>query len=262
MIRRAAAELPLDHLYQGRILDFAHRGARLQAPENTLPAFRRAAELGADGVELDVHLSRDGVPAVIHDFRVDATTNGTGLVRAKSLAELKELDAGSHFSPEFRGVSIPTLAEVFEDCGSQLYFNVELKTIGSGWRLAEAVVAVIQHYNVIRRVIVSSFSPVVLGQVRRLNAAIPLGFLFAPGILSGKLIGSVARSIIGPHQAQHPHFQLVSHRFVDWAHESGYRINTWTVNTPDDIVAMAALAVDMIMSDAPDRVRDVLASRH
>src|SRR5512134_3880205 len=102
------------------VLNFAHRGARKQAPENTLPAFRRAAQLGADGLELDVHLSADGIPVVIHDSRVDQTTDGTGAVSGKSLSELRELDAGVWFSPQFAGTRIPTLIEVLDEFGQQL----------------------------------------------------------------------------------------------------------------------------------------------
>src|SRR5512136_697214 len=110
---------------RGRLLNIAHRGASAAAPQNTLAAFRKAVELGADGVELDVQLSADGAVVVIHDFTVDKTTDGTGRVAAKTLAELKALDAGSRFSPQFAGERIPTLAEVFEAIDGKLLVNVE-----------------------------------------------------------------------------------------------------------------------------------------
>src|SRR5512136_457455 len=89
-----------------RPLVIAHRGASAATPQNTLTAFRRALELGADGVELDVHLSADGVPVVMHNFEVDELTDGTGRITDKTLAELKELDAGSRFAPQFAGERI------------------------------------------------------------------------------------------------------------------------------------------------------------
>src|SRR5512136_1224893 len=108
-----------------RPLNIGHRGASAAAPQNTLAAFRKAMELGADGVELDVQLSADGAVVVIHDFTVDKATDGTGRVAAKTLAELKALDAGSRFSPQFAGERIPTLAEVFEAIDGKLLVNVE-----------------------------------------------------------------------------------------------------------------------------------------
>ena len=106
-------------------LNVGHRGAMVSAPQNTLAAFRKAVEVGADGVGLDVHLSKDGVVVVIHDFSVDRTTDGTGRVAEKTLAELKALDAGGKFSPQFAGGRIPTLTEVFDVLGGRLLVNGE-----------------------------------------------------------------------------------------------------------------------------------------
>lgn len=125
----------LDHFSQDRVLNFAHRGASHDAPENTLAAFRLAREMGADGVELDVQASKDGEAVVIHDFTVDATTDGRGPVKDKTLAELKELDAGSWFDApsinsgrrRFAGERIPTLQEVIDEVGHQLLLAIELK---------------------------------------------------------------------------------------------------------------------------------------
>jgi len=122
----------LNHLYQDRVLNFAHRGASHDAPENTLAAFRLAREMGADGVELDVQASKDGEAVVIHDFTVDATTDGQGPVKDETLAELKELDAGSWFDARFAGERIPTLQEVIDEVGHQLLLAIELKVKGFG----------------------------------------------------------------------------------------------------------------------------------
>ena len=110
-----------------RPLNFAHRGASHEAPANTLAAFLLAVDLGAEGIELDVHLSKDGHVVVIHDFDVAATTDGQGLVCDKTLAELKDLDAGSWFDPVFAGQRIPTLQEVIDAVGGRLLLNIELK---------------------------------------------------------------------------------------------------------------------------------------
>ena len=111
-------------MYQGRTLVFGHRGARAYAPMNTIPAFELALKQGTDGVELDTHLSSDGVLIVLHDFTVDSTTDGNGYAKDMTLSELKELDAGKKFGEAFIGTCIPTLDEVFEAVGKKLFINV------------------------------------------------------------------------------------------------------------------------------------------
>src|SRR5690606_33903353 len=142
------------------LLNFAHRGARAVAPENTIEAFVAAADLGADGVELDVQLTADGIPVVIHNTTVDATTDGSGRVADMPLAALRELDAGSHFSPDFAGARIPTLDEVFEAIGDRLLVNVELKTTAllgtTNAALAAAVATDVARHNLAGRVLLSS----------------------------------------------------------------------------------------------------------
>lgn len=243
------------------VLNFAHRGARKEAPENTLPAFRRAAELGADGIELDVHLSLDRVPVVIHDGRVDKTTDGTGPVARKSLAELRELDAGAWFSTQFAETRIPTLSEVFEEVGRRLLINVELKSGGSDDSLVANVVDVVRQCGMAGRVMFSSFDLLILRQARKLAPEIPLGYLYVFALSFPMVRGWLARSVLGPHEAHHPHFASVNERYMTWARRHHYRVNVWTVNEIDDIRRMCTLGVDMIMSDYPDRVREVLKAQ-
>src|SRR5574341_773514 len=252
--------LPLADFYQGRILNFAHRGARYLAPENTLPAFRLAAELGADGVELDIQFSADFVPVVIHDSRREATTNGKAEVRSLPLAELRLLDAGGRCSAEFARTSIPTLEEVFEEVGRQLLFNIELKDFGIRPDLAAEAVRLARLHNMQSRAIFSSFNPLVLRHVRRLAPELPVGYLYAPRLPLPLARGWLARPIIGVHEARHPHFSMVDEKYMMWARRLGYRVNVWTVNEPADIARMKRLGVDMIMTDYPDRVSDVLDS--
>ncbi len=107
---------------------FAHRGAKAVAPENTLPAFERALAMGVDGIELDVHCSKDGQLVVIHDESLERTTSGTGKVSDYTAAQLAKIDAGSYFNPAFAGTGVPTLAEVFDLVGNRCRVNVELKS--------------------------------------------------------------------------------------------------------------------------------------
>jgi len=254
--------LPLTDFYQGRTLNFAHRGARTVAPENTLAAFKLAADQGADGVELDVQLSADGEIVVIHNDMVDATTDGAGPVADMPLAALRELDAGSYFSPEFAGERIPTLDEVFEEFGHRLLLNVELKALSatgdSARRLAAAVVDAIRRHGLASRVLLSSFNPLALRAVKRIDRSLPVGYLYAPDLPLPLAKGWLARPFIGRHEARHPHYSMVDAHYMQWARRRAYRVNVWTVNDVEDIRRMRDLGVDMIISDRPDLVQEVL----
>ncbi len=231
-------------------LIFGHRGASADAPMNTLPAFELAVDQGADGIELDVHLSADGELVVIHDATVDATTDGTGEVGALTLAQLQELDAGAWFDARYTGTRVPTLAEVFDAVGDRLFINVEIKAPhGQG---AEAkVAALIREHGLQRRVIVSSFNPILLKAFRDKAADIPIGYLYAPGIPP-----QVSQLMMGvPHEARHPMYTLVDAVYMEQARRFGYRVNTWTVNATDEAQWLAALNVDAIITDHPALMR-------
>ncbi len=250
--------LPLSDFYRGRLLVFAHRGARQQAPENTLPAFLRAAELGADGVELDVQLTADAVPVVIHDGTLGRTTDGSGHVAERPYAALRELDAGAWFGPEFAGTRIPTLTEVFETLGQRLLINIELKDFSLSARLAGIVIETVRRHNMAGQVLFSSFNPLMLRHVRRMAPEIPVGYLYAPDLPLPLAKGWLARPVIGKHEARHPHFSMVNRAYMAWARHRGYRVNVWTVNGADDIRRMRELGVDMIISDVPDLARAIV----
>jgi glycerophosphoryl diester phosphodiesterase len=216
--------------------------------------------VGADGIELDVQLSRDGEVVVIHDFTVDRTTDGQGAVRKKSLAQLKALDAGSWFDPAFVGERIPTLQEVFDAVGHRLLLNVEVKSSpGRSQGLEAEVVRLIEDNNLAHRVIVSSFNPLSLRKMKRLNPHIPTGLLYAPNqllFLRRAWLTSIAR-----HEFRHPHHSMVDGRMMAGARQKGYRVNTWTVNEPDEMRRLLGLGVDGIITDCPDLLADILAER-
>src|SRR5688572_26981849 len=137
---------------------FAHRGARRVAPENTVPAFAAALDMGADGIELDVHRTTDGRLVVIHDFFVDKTTNGQGEVAQMAYDDIARLDAGSHFAPFFAGTPVPTLAEVLDLVGNRCHINIEIKSLNLyGSDASDGVAAMIRFRNLYEQVIVSSF---------------------------------------------------------------------------------------------------------
>ena len=239
-------------------LNIAHRGASAVAPPNTLAAFEKAAALGADGIELDVHLSADGEPVVIHDFTVDATTDGSGRVAQLTLAQLKRLDAGAHFGPAFAGEPIPTLEEVLRVVGKRLLLNIELKSAGlrdSG--LERAVVAQIARaVESDSRVILSSFNPLSLWRVKKIAPHIPVGLLDRPDCLHRACL-----ACFFPHAALHPEHTMVDARYMARARQRGYRVNVWTVDDPDEMRHLIDLGVDGIITNLPDVLHSILESR-
>ena len=230
---------------------FAHRGARRAAPENTLPAFQKALEMGVDGIELDVHLSADGELVVIHDFTVDKTTSGHGRVETFTTAQLAALDAGSHFSPDYAGVGVPTLAEVLDLIGDRCIVNIEIKSEDpEGGNQVAPVAAAIQERNLYDQVIVSSFNPISLIALRHTDPRIALGLLYYHP-LPIYLRKAWMTAVIAP-EAIHPYFQLIDAETLVWGRAHGCQVNTWTVNEIEDARRLAALGVDVLMSDVPD----------
>jgi len=243
--------------YLDRPLNFAHRGASHEAPANTLAAFLLAVDLGADGIELDVHLSKDGHVVVIHDFDLAATTHGQGLVRDKTLAELKELDAGSWFDPVFAGQCIPTLQEVIDAVGHRLLLNIELKTRGWGdGGLAARVVQIVEQNGLVDRVILSSFNPLAVWRAKRRNPQIATGLLYAED-MPLFLRRAWSRWLLRP-TALHPHCVMVNSHYVWWANRQSYRVTVWTVDDPGDMRRLMRQGVDIIITNRPDLLREVV----
>jgi len=236
--------------WRERALVFGHRGASHSAPQNTLAAFRRAADGGADGVELDVQLSADGVPVVIHNVSVDATTDGHGAVAALTLAQLKELDAGTHFGAAFARERIPTLEEVLAEVGQRLFINIELKAPPHDTHQLEAkVAALVQRMGMQNRVWFSSFKPYMLQQIRKYAPEIPCGLLYGPLAL-----GSLLFAPLTPHEALHPQAQMLTPGMVRRAHRRGLRVITWTVDDLQDAWLFSAWGVDGIISNEPEKL--------
>ncbi|MGD8625420.1 MAG: glycerophosphodiester phosphodiesterase family protein [Anaerolineae bacterium] len=245
--------------YPDRPLNFAHRGASHEAPANTLAAFLLALEMGADGLELDVQLTRDGQVVVIHDFTLEATTDGQGRVVDKTLAELQELDAGRWFDPDFAGQPIPTLQEVIEAVGQHLLLNIELKTASlRDDGLPAAVVHIVEENHLLERVILSSFNPLALWRVRRLNPWISTGLLYAPD-MPIFLRRTWLRPLVQP-DALHPHHTLLDADLIRQARQEGYRIHTWTVDDPGEMWQLMRDGIDLIITNRPDLLAQVLGS--
>ncbi len=236
--------------YKSQPLNFGHRGANTAAPENTLAAFEKAREVGADGIELDVMLCADGEPVVIHDFTVDRTTNGHGRVGALTLGQLKSLDAGIWFGSSFAGERIPTLREAIEWAADDMLLNIELKSFKLRSDGLEAkVVALIRERHLQSRVMLCSFNPLTLRRVKGLAPELHTGLLYAPGLpiyLRRAWLRPLARV-----DALHPQYGMLNQRYLDWARRWGYRINVWAPNNRDELQHVIAQKVDMIITDQP-----------
>ena len=235
----------LDAFAARQPLVFGHRGAMASAPMNTLAAFQLAIDQGADGVELDAHLSRDGQIIVLHDFTVDATTDGRGPAADLTLAELKQLDAGAWFSADSAGERIPTLDEVFAAFAGKLYFNVELKSrLADLDALAAAAADCIRHHGMTAQTLVSSFDARLLQRFHSVSPEVMLGYLHGrnrPAALMDQV----------PHQARHPWHEQIDPAYMRWARDAGYLVNAWTVNDAQRVRTLKALGVNGIIADSP-----------
>lgn len=161
-------------------LIIAHRGDVTNAPENTIPAFRKALDLGADGIELDVRLTRDEKLVVFHDRFLDRTSNGSGPVNHHTLDEILALDAGSWFAPEFKGEPPPTLDEVFESLPADFLVNVEMKVMMKGMKLiARKVAEVVRRHARWGGTLVASFNPIALYELRKVEPKISRGYIWS-----------------------------------------------------------------------------------
>lgn len=230
---------------------WAHRGASADAPENTLPAFAAAVEQGADGIELDLQRTADGELVVIHDETIDRTSDGTGRVVDLTLDELRRCDF-SNGMPGFGGTRIPTLREVFELLApTPLVINVELKNSVELYPGMEAQVdQLVAEFSFADRVIYSSFNHYSLRTLRDANTPVPLGVLYAEGLVDPW----VYATYLGV-QAIHPPWEVLQvPGVVDECHARGISVNTWTVAS-EQAPRLASLGVDAIITNHPALAR-------
>jgi glycerophosphoryl diester phosphodiesterase len=238
--------------HRRRVAVIAHRGASAAAPENTLAAFGLARALGADGVELDVHLSADGEPVVIHDYRLERTTDGRGLVGERSLAALRRLDAGRWFGDAFAGQRIPTLVEALAALAG-LRVIVEIKNGPIYYPgIAARVAAVVRDVGG-DRVTVSSFDHPVLREVRSAAGDLETAVLFAARPVDPVRLARDAGAAV-----LHPQWAFVTADLVAGAHAAGLRVEAWTVDEPCWLRQLAAVGLDGVMTNHPARALSVL----
>ncbi len=235
-------------------LILGHRGARRQAPENTIPAFIRALNLGADGVELDVQLSADGVVVVFHDDQLDHLTDGHGPVSSLTWAQLQQLDAGKYFGADFAGTRLCTLEEALRVLEPAKLINVELKgTAGAEQAngpaaLAQRTLELVRAAEMLNRVVFSSFDAGYLAELRRLDGQAALAWLFGAKLFR-RPPWRLAKEL--GLEAIHPSRLAVSARLVRQAHERGLKVRVWTVDDPAEARRLAGWGVEGLITDYP-----------
>jgi glycerophosphoryl diester phosphodiesterase len=214
----------------------AHRGASAYEPENTIRAIARAISLGADMVEVDVHLTKDGQLVVIHDAEVDRTTNGKGAVRETLFEVIRKLDAGM-------GEKVPTLREVLELSRDRIDVMIEVKGVGIEGMLVE----LLQAESAVRQVIVTSFMTDAINKVKELDSRIQTGLIF-----SWKIRNVVKRAIDLKASCMVPQYELVTPEIVDELHTHKVSVFPWTVDSRSEAEKLAKIGVDGIITDKPD----------
>lgn len=228
----------------------AHRGASGYAPENTLEAFLLAIEQGADGIELDVQLSRDGIPVVIHDETIDRVTDRTGYVKDYTLQELKELTVLKDRFPQYSQSKIPTLKEVLEAVkSSAIQVNIELKT-GIYWYpdIEKKVAEIVEETGMKEKIIYSSFNHYSVQRIKEIVPDAETAYLYSDVILN---VEDYARKtkVDGLHPAVY-HVKMAD--FLKGYIESGLNVRVWTVNEEADMKALTEAGVTAVITNYPD----------
>ena len=253
----------------------AHRGASGHAPEHTLAAYDLGLAMGAEYIEQDIALTLDGVLVCLHDESLDRTARGpaadcTGSIATKTLAQVKNCDMGSWFNetfpdrarPEYVGQKIPTLEEVFQRYGKDVNYYIEVKTIGSPVPMEQPLLDLIKKYDLLegaiarRQVLVQSFTPESLQRMRALEPRLPLIQLLFGATNTAQLQAAAQYSFgVGPPARD------LTPALVDEAHRLGMAVHPYTINSSADLDRIAALCVDGLFTDFPDRYRAVLGAK-
>ncbi len=248
----------------------SHRGANRVAPQNTIKAFEKSIEIGCDGFETDIHLTKDGIPVVCHNFTIDETSTGKGAIKNMTLEELRQYDFGKYKGEEFAGTPIPTLDEFLEvskKMGDKMkVLNIELKSekFGeAGSELAVKTIDAVKNHGMFDKLLISSFDPAILVECKKADKNCKTGILYSPDhLISIKITASPVGFCkeIGA-DALHPFFMYVTRLYVERAHRAGIQVNPWTVNKESTANHLIKLGVDGLITDNPGLMNVLLASK-
>ena len=236
-------------------LVWAHRGASGYAPENTLAAFQKAVDLGADGVELDIQLTKDDQIVVIHDEMIDRTSDGKGWVKDYTLEELRAFNY-NRTKPEYKHADIPTMREVFELLKpTGLFINIEIKTgVVFYEKIEEKILALAKEMGMEDRVCYSSFNHYTVTRIHELKPDAEVGFLYADGPIDMPSYG-VKHGVNALHPAL---YNLQYDGFVKECKEKGLKLNVWTVNERPYMEMCCQYGVDAIITNYADIAKEVV----
>ena len=237
-------------------LIWAHRGASGYMPENTLPSFQKAIDLGADGIELDIHKTKDGQLVVIHDELIDRTSDGHGWVKDFTYEELLAYNYNRTHLKECPHADIPTMRQVFELIKpTDLTINIEMKTgIVFYEGLEQDILALTKEMGMEDRVIYSSFNHYSILKIKELNPQAKTGFLYADGTIDMPAYGHKYGV-----DALHPALYNVQYPdYVQQCRKYGLAINSWTINEPEHIHMACQFGIDAIITNYPDRAREIV----
>ncbi|NLM97722.1 MAG: glycerophosphodiester phosphodiesterase [Halanaerobiaceae bacterium] len=236
-----------------KTLIIGHRGAMGERPENTASSFLKAISDGADGIEFDVHLSADGIPVVIHDEKVDRTTDGMGFVSGMSLAELKKLNAGNEEYPDERILTLEETLDLIADKCKLI--NIELKQGPVFYQgMEERVLDIIRNYGIMEKIIISSFNHYAINEIKRKCPEVKCGLLYMAGLYRPWIYANNMGV-----EAIHPFVASINQEIIGECHMNNISVNVFEVNTEKTIKLMLAAGVDGIITDFPGlavKIRD------
>ena len=245
------------------MLIIGHRGAAGHAPEHTLASYDLALEMGADYIEQDLQLTKDGVIVVMHDSTLSRTTNCSGHVRERTLAEIKQCDAGRWFDPSFANARVPTLRELFERYGTRVNYYIEIKAPEDAPGIEDKLLALLDEFGLRtpaiekRQVLIESFSRASMLKIHDMDSSLPLCQLFERAWDSTAIeaeLADVRRYAVGIA----PHRTSITRNLVEAAHQHGLVVHPYTVNNPEEMKRLIEAGVDGMFTDHPDRLKKLV----
>lgn len=246
----------------------SHRGANMVAPQNTIAAFEKSIEIGCDGFETDVHLTKDGIPVICHNFTIDETSTGKGAIKNMTLEELRQYDFGKYKGEGFEGTPIPTIDEFLEvskKMGDKMkVLDIELKSekFGeAGTEIVEKTIDAVKNHGLFDKLLISSFDPAILVVCKKVDKNCKTGILYSPDNLTSLKIAPRPVNFckeIGA-DALHPFYMYVTRLYVERAHRAGIQVNPWTVNKESTAKHLIKLGVDGLITDNPGLMNDILS---
>lgn len=258
-------------IYEKKIVNIAHRGASGHAPEHTIPAYQLGEQMEGDYIEIDLQMTKDGRLIAMHDEKVDRTTNGTGLVKDLTLAEVKKLDAGTWFNEKYpqlakkkyEGLTVPTLEEVFKKFGRQANYYIETKSPDVYPGMEEELLKVLKNYKMVdskgrtKNVLIQSFSKESLMKVHEMNQKLPLVQLFSyknQATISDEELESIKEYAIGVG----PNFSKVDGQYVKMVRDHDLQFHPYTVNERADMKKALEWGATGLFTNYPDVFNEVL----